>query len=135
MMIEFVVPGNPRGKGRPRFSRNGHAYTPAETAAYENLIALACKDARGDKGPFIGPVAMQIHVGKQVPASKPKRTKQAMLAGEIRPATKPDLDNVIKAVLDGCNGVAYLDDKQIVELNATARYAETPGVRVVIEEV
>ena len=58
-----------------------------------------------------------------------------MLAGEIRPATKPDLDNVIKAVLDGCNGVAYLDDKQIVELNATARYAETPGVRVVIEEV
>jgi len=134
-MIAFEVPGNPRGKGRPRMTRSGHVYTPSETAAYENLIALACRDARGNKGPFTGPVAMHIHVGKQVPASKSKRTRQAMLAGEIRPATKPDLDNVIKAVLDGCNGVAYLDDRQIVELTATAHYAESPGVRVVIEEV
>lgn len=134
-MIEFVVPGNPRGKGRPRMTRNGHVYTPAETAAYENLIALACKDARGDNSPYNSPVSVHIYVGKQVPASKSKRTKQAMLAGEIRPATKPDLDNVIKAVLDGCNGVAYLDDKQIVELSTEAWYADEPRIVVKIKEV
>lgn len=37
MGLTFEVPGDPRGKGRPRFS-GGHAYTDSETKAYENKI-------------------------------------------------------------------------------------------------
>lgn len=29
MNISFIVFGEPVGKGRPRFTRGGHAYTPA----------------------------------------------------------------------------------------------------------
>lgn len=134
-MIEFFVPGNPKGKGRPRFTRAGHAYTPAVTANYETFIRELCREAMGTRAPLTGPVRVELTVGKPVPGSKPKRTKQAMLAGEIRPCTAPDLDNIAKAVLDACNGVAYLDDKQIVELSAEAWYVVEPGVRVRIGEV
>lgn len=37
-MVDFTVPGEPRGKGRPRFSKSGHTYTDSETRAYENKI-------------------------------------------------------------------------------------------------
>lgn len=33
-----------------------------------------------------------------------------------RDTTKPDIDNVLKAVLDALNGVAYKDDSQVVEV-------------------
>ena len=39
-----------------------------------------------------------------------------MLNGELLPAKKPDIDNIVKAVLDALNEVAYRDDTQVVEL-------------------
>ena len=39
-----VIPGEPVGKGRPKFSTfNGHAvaYTPKKTVSYENLVKLS----------------------------------------------------------------------------------------------
>ena len=40
-MITFVIDAPPYGKGRPRFARNGHAYTPEKTAKYERLVQWA----------------------------------------------------------------------------------------------
>ena len=37
-----------------------------------------------------------------------------MLNGELLPAKKPDIDNIVKAVLDALNEVAYRDDTQAV---------------------
>jgi len=39
--IAFEVPGKVRGKGRPRFMRNGHTYTDKNTVAYEKAIKNA----------------------------------------------------------------------------------------------
>ena len=36
--MDCMVEGEPRGKGRPRFMRNGHTYTDSKTKAYEKLI-------------------------------------------------------------------------------------------------
>lgn len=38
MKIEFTVPGAPVGKGRPRFMKNGHTYTPQKTRDYEGKV-------------------------------------------------------------------------------------------------
>lgn len=134
-MIAFMVPGTPVGKGRPRMTRSGHVYTPEATRCYELAIATVCRAAFGPSGPLAGPVRVEICVDKEIPASKTKRIKEQMRERKIRPTTKPDLDNVIKAVLDGCNGIAYFDDKQIVELECTAYYADEPRVYVKISEV
>lgn len=40
MKIEFTVPGIPVGKGRPRFTKDGHAHTPGKTREYENKVVL-----------------------------------------------------------------------------------------------
>lgn len=46
MELTFTVPGEPRGKGRPRFS-GGRAYTDSETRAYERKIAECYQLFRG----------------------------------------------------------------------------------------
>lgn len=44
-----------------------------------------------------------------------------------------DIDNYVKAVLDGLNGVAYLDDRQVVQVFATkAQPATTEGTYVIV---
>lgn len=47
-MIQFAIMGEPQGKGRPRFARSGHTYTPEKTAAYEKV---ANERRTGEKQP------------------------------------------------------------------------------------
>ena len=54
MTIKFTVPGVPVGKGRPRFTRGGHAYTPEKTAAFEEKVRLCWKKHRQEKGRCYG---------------------------------------------------------------------------------
>jgi Holliday junction resolvase RusA-like endonuclease len=51
-----------------------------------------------------------------------------------RPTKKPDLDNLAKSVLDGLNGVVYLDDSQLVSLHITKVYDHSPGVDIMVRE-
>ena len=55
---------------------------------------------------------------------------QPPLDGRLLPTSKPDTDNVLKAVLDGCNGVLWRDDVLVVDVRIRKRYAATPCVRV-----
>ena len=132
-MIQFFVPGKPVGKGRPRFTRNGHTYTPGKTRAYEAAGAWECRKAMKGKLPSELPQNVSVEVMVKPPKSWTKTKTKNALGGLIIPG-RPDIDNYLKAVLDGCNGVAFLDDSQVVAVYATKRYAETDGVRVIIEE-
>lgn len=98
-------------KRRPKIATKGghsHAYTPTATLEEEALVAAAYK---GEK--HQGAVKVTVHIYKALPTSKPKRVERE------RNLTKPDIDNVLKAVLDGLNGVAYEDDAQVVEVSVT----------------
>jgi Holliday junction resolvase RusA-like endonuclease len=77
-----------------------------------------------------GPVRCVLSIDCQVPESWSGKKRQAALTGSLMPTTKPDTDNVVKAVFDGCNGVAFKDDVQVVELYVRKRYRATPGLRV-----
>ena len=57
-----------------------------------------------------------------------------MLSGEILPTKKPDIDNILKVVADALNGVAYLDDVQVIEVNADKTYSEEEGLLVTVRE-
>jgi Holliday junction resolvase RusA-like endonuclease len=132
-VISFTVPGAPQGKGRPRVGRiagQARMFTPQKTAAYEALIALAGQTAMAGRALLSGPVEMLVHIDFGIPKSYSAKKRAAALAGMIRPTTKPDSSNVLKAIEDGLNGVVYVDDVQIVEHVISKRYAETPGVRV-----
>lgn len=111
MSVTFNVWGKVRGKGRPRFTRGGHAYTPKGTRDYERAIREAYENAhRKPREPFSGPIAVSIMTYRQLPKSTPKSVYS-------EPDThKPDIDNVAKIVLDALNGVAWEDDAQVVSL-------------------
>lgn len=146
MKINFTIDGESKGKERPKFStQNGRAFTPEQTKHYENWVKLLYGTTV--KHYFEGNVKMSItcYYGitkKDIEAIeknniKTKAFKEAKgkLDGTIRPTKKPDLDNVIKAIADSLNGIAYKDDAQIVEVVSKKFYSKRPRVEVTIEDL
>lgn len=120
----FEVPGRPQGKGRPRASAvHGHARmrTPAETVQYENWIRL-CYQQRYGTQRFAPPVVLELNAYFDIPKSYTKKKRALCEHGDILPTCKPDIDNVVKAVADALNGVAYKDDSCIVEIRCAKRW-------------
>ena len=131
----FTVPGKPVGKGRPRFSAAAgyvKAYTPAKTANYENWVRLCYQEAYRDMPQLEGPVCMVLEAVFAPAKSWPKKRRALALSGHLRPVTKPDADNLIKAVADALNGIAYRDDVQVVSVACDKRYGETEGLTVTL---
>lgn len=139
MPITFTIPGPVKGKGRPRVTMQGgfaRAYTPKDTANYENLVkVMYMQEAKGKAWMDKEPLKMIIIALQEIPKSASKKQANLMRTDMIRPTKKPDADNIAKIICDGLNGVAYHDDTQIVELNVFKHYSDTPGVTVTIEEV
>ena len=120
-MITFTVPGRPIPKARPRLGvhgRTAYIYTPEETRLYEQFVGVVgCENCRK---PLTGPVELRL---------------VAFFRGGRR---TPDLSNVLKAVEDGLNGIAYIDDSQVKRFHAEMRYVEdrtAERVEVEIHEV
>lgn len=132
-MIYFFVPGKVQGKARPRFSsRSGTVYTPGKTKSYERQIAEAYEAQHGPC--FDGAVMVVIEAVFPIPKSWPRAKKAEAAAGKLAPG-KPDIDNILKVVLDGLNGIAYKDDKQVTMTQCKKIYTATnslPGLRVYV---
>ena len=62
-----------------------------------------------------------------MPTSTSKKRKADMLENIIKHTVKPDCDNLVKAILDALNGVAWYDDAQIVDLQVKKEYSLTGG--------
>lgn len=120
-------------KQRPRFSRaSGTAYTPKETANYENLIRLAFLDKYPDHIPTDEPVVLNICAVYPIPQSWAKRKQIQAEEKKIYPG-RPDIDNIQKIVQDALNGVCWLDDASIHTGTTSKIYGTRPGLTVLIE--
>ncbi len=135
--IKFTVPGEPKGKARPRFVKTGdyaRTYTPDETVRYENLVKLFYQqEAKGTK--LNGEIAAKIIGVFSIPKSVSKKNREMMLRGKILHTKKIDCDNLAKIILDSLNGIAYDDDKQVCRLYVEKIYGEQPRVEVFLKEV
>lgn len=129
----FNIPGKIKSKQRPRFNGK-YAYTPKETVDYENWIKHCYLMKYIEEKPLEIPLAINIVAYYEIPKSTSKKRKQQMLDGEILPTIKPDTDNIAKSILDALNGIAYKDDKQVVDLRVRKIYGDAPGVSVWITE-
>lgn len=129
LKARYIIPGECVPKGRPRFTRRSHAYTPAKTKLYEKqvkeyLIAQGAKPS--DK-----PLEVWIYVYKQPLKSWSKKLIARATRGLVLADKKPDVDNYTKSVLDASNKLLFNDDKQVVSLHVIKAYA--PKAFVVIE--
>jgi|LakMenEpi03Aug12_release.lakeMendotaPanAssembly.Ray.scaffolds.fasta_scaffold25435_11 Holliday junction resolvase RusA-like endonuclease len=136
MIVEFRVPGDPQGKGRPRHSaKTGAVYTPSKTKRYEKVVADLAKLAMGEQLPIEGPVMLQLTALFPIPQSWSKRKKVQAAKGELFPTVKPDFDNVAKAISDAMNKIVFNDDSQVVYSVISKVYAERPGVKVIVSKI
>ena len=134
--VAFTVIGEPLGKGRPTFSTRGgfmRAITPEKTVNYETLVKMEyqaqCDGYAFSRSDALG---MKITAHKPIPKSTSKRKLLLMLERLIRPAKKPDWDNIGKVVCDALNKVAFYDDAQIVDGRVIKVYSDQPRVEVEI---
>ena len=124
MKVSFTIPGKPTGKGRPKFF-GGHAVTPQKTRNYESLVALKAESVMKDlPDSRLGlPCVVRVHAYYAIPKSYSKKKHAAALEGKLAPG-KPDLDNIVKSVLDGMNGIAFKDDVNVVEMRLQKSFTE-----------
>ena len=87
-----IVPGVPVPCGRPRSTLAGHVYMPERTRQYERLVRRMTAAVFSE--PFEGPVSLNA----------------TFLLPDRR---RRDIDNLTKSVLDGMNGIAFVDDSQV----------------------
>ena len=119
-------------------TRKGRVFTPAKTRTYERTIALSAQAAKSKLAGgqlFDGPVMVTIHCHFGMPKSWSRKRKEAML---YQPHIQlPDLDNLVKSVLDGLNQTFGIwdDDKQVSAVTATKHWSEESSVLVRIEKV
>ena len=115
---------DPVPKGRPRFTRTGHAFTDKKTLQAEAAIRNAALAEWGKK-PFEGAVELVI----QFTFKKPKSNKKNLHT------QRPDLDNCAKLVSDAINGVAFVDDSQVISLACTKGWGEAGKIVLLVDEV
>lgn len=135
MIYEFEVPGKVVGKARPRLnSYTGTVYTPTKTKDYETLIEQYFLL----KYPRFKAVERRAKVSIVAYFSIPKTTKKSeislMLDNQISPTKKPDIDNIVKIVLDSMNRIAFKDDNQITKLEVEKKYGIEDKIQIKIEE-
>ena len=133
-VVQIIMTGKPLAKGRPRFTRSGHSYTPARTVAYEGQLALAAQEAMDGKPPVDGPLSVLLDVQMPIAISWSAKKKTVAYSGELRPIGRPDLDNFAK-MLDALNFIVWNDDAQIVELHITKRFSLTPQMEIIVDTV
>jgi len=115
----FFVSGRPVPQGSLKFI-NGHAIH----VRAQDLALWRADIANGARKAGLRKAQGAVEVALIFTLIKPKTSKRK------EPSTTPDIDKLIRAVLDGLTDVAYEDDKQVTKVSATKQYGVTQGVQI-----
>ena len=140
--LSFHVIGNPVAKGRPRVVRGGkfpRTYTPKKTREWEEVVAAEARQAAweqvglSDSAVVFDDDLLAVEIAFYLPIPKSwskKKTWEANGAMQELGALhgrRPDLDNLVKSVLDAMDGIVFRDDAQIGKVTAEKRYRSALG--------
>lgn len=145
MEYKFTVEGNPVAQSRPRFTTRGgmaRTYEKRDITDYKNLIYAKASEVFIKNGCTMlnGALEVEIKVGRAIPKSASKKVVKEVEEGLLFPTQKPDLDNYVKAVLDGIGlknmpPVIFHNDSQVVSIIAKKVFANNPNIEVTVREV
>ena len=148
MKYEFFVDSDPKPQSRPRFTTYGgryHAYESDEMTAWKQTVYAKANEAFQKQGRIMlqGALEARIIVYRNIPESWTGKKRSMAESGILYPIQRPDVDNYIKAVLDGIGlknfpKIIFNDDSQIVSIYAIKKFASAsfqPGVYVSLTEL
>lgn len=125
----YIIDGKPMPLSRPRFS-NGVVYDSQK--ATKNRVSFELK-AQHDGPVFTGPLRLDVIFYMPVPDSmRRKKEDKVTYTPHFK---KPDIDNLIKFLLDCSNGILFEDDSQIAIINASKIYSNLGRTEFTITEL
>lgn len=133
-MTEFVIPGKPFAKQRPKsavIAGRARVYTQKETVSFERKVAEIARPSF--PVPIEGPVKLRVVAVFEIPKSWTKKRKAESLGGFH--VQRPDGDNLLKAIKDGLNRIAWEDDCQVADVRCVKRWGEKAATFVQVEEL
>lgn len=144
-MISFFVAGVPVPKGSAKaFMRKGMKFPVVvqdnneRQKPWASAIGYAAQQT-GIKAVDVGPVALGVEFHMPRPVSHYRsgdREKGLKATAPINHAKTPDLDKLIRCVMDALTGIAWRDDSQVSTLlEAVKIYSDTPGVRITLKRL
>jgi Holliday junction resolvase RusA-like endonuclease len=89
----------------------------------------------GDQPPLACPVCLTALVELPIPGSWSKRRRALAIVGDIRPTSRPDIDNYLKSGMDAINGIVVIDDSFIVEVTVEKKYSFDPKLVLLVTPI
>lgn len=126
-IIDTFLPIEPQPWRRARKNGKRH-FTDAKSRAYRDAVASLVKVELPQGFPNGMAFRMDACFLFRIPKSWPKYKK---LSPPVH-LSRPDVDNLGKALADALNGIIWDDDSQIYDWRASKGYAETPGIHLKI---
>jgi Holliday junction resolvase RusA-like endonuclease len=137
-IVQLSVPGEPQGKQRPKATRIGKRaiiYTPKQTVNYETYIKELFAIKYPDFVLVEAVLEIELIAWLMIPTSASRKRKAMMENHELRPGKRPDVDNLIKVVMDALEKLTYKNDAQIVSAKIDKYYSNTPGLDIRIYRI
>ncbi len=137
MTIEFFVPGIPVAKGSAKAFYNPkvkRAFVVQDNAARQKpwVSMIAVKAEAVIFAPIAGPVRVTLVF--RMPRPKNHFGKKGLKSdAPILHSSRPDIDKLVRAVLDALTMIAWMDDSQVAALEVLKRYDDEPGVKITLE--
>lgn len=133
-MTKLIVHGRPQRWKRPeqrlipaKGKRKAFVtrYTDKECEAHKKMVGDLLRDVH-DGPPWLCGVAIRVRAVFEPPASISKELRAACLAGKMPHTCDPDLDQIIKQIMDAAVGIVYVDDNQVAHFSDSAKRYGSP---------
>jgi len=128
--VKYILHGGPESLQRPRFFK-GHVVDVQRQQKY--LDGIHIKKQHGLNPLFEGPLLADITFFMKMPKSYSEKSKDK--SRDKYHIKRIDLDNMIKYILDVCNGILYHDDSIIAQIHAKKIWADEGKTELTITEL
>ena len=132
-LVNMTVPGEPKPW---QVWVKMSAPTPGYLAfkVWQAMIQVACKQEWGNKPLIETAVEINLVFIRSYPNKLPKREASRERRLKEALVRKPDLDNIVKAAIDGIKGIILKDDTVVTKLSAEKRFGPEPMTMITIKE-
>ena len=138
--LTAIVPGVPKAQVRHRHTKRGHTYDPSAKDKKDFIYKLKtynCGSPHKLVEPFTGEIILMITFQFPWPKKWYRTGKYSGLLKDNAPiehTIKPDIDNLLKFVMDAGNGVLWKDDRQVHQVQMKKIYGLSPETVIILEE-
>ncbi len=141
--LEFFIPGLPKPGGSKRFlgmSKKGRAIIADDCVKgkdWRASVAFGAREAMAGQTPTDEALCVRMTFCLPRPKGHYRAGINSHLLREAAPkfpTTKPDVLKLARSTEDAMTGIVWMDDSASVTLMLRKRYADIPGVEIVVRK-